>query len=177
MRPRGRTRSRHAGATLASSPFWLCASYSRTTSFLVNRGSHARVASKRQAIVVLVARNALGDVNRFSFVQNNDPARAHLKERTIMGRKEHRCSALVDFFEKAENVDCQLRVEVAGGFVRQQERRLAHDGSRDGHALLLAARHDRGRIVASPTKPYPLKRFSHARANESLRKAQDFQHD
>jgi hypothetical protein len=33
-----------------------------------------------------------------------------------------------------------VRIEVRGGFVGEDEGRLAHDGSRNGHALLLPPR-------------------------------------
>src|ERR1019366_8213809 len=56
----------------------------------------------------------------------------------------------------AEHVDRELRVEVAGGFVGQNERRLADDGARDGNALLLAARqHARRRGAPAPPPPPP----------------------
>ncbi len=73
--------------------------------------------------------------------------------------------------KRPEDVDRELRVEVAGGLVGQDERGLADDGARDGHPLLLAAREHAGGRVAAPGEPHALERLADARANEPRRQA------
>ena len=85
--------------------------------------------------------------------------------------------ALVDLLEEAEDVDRELRIEVAGGLVGEDERRLADDRARDGHALLLAAgEHARG-IAAAPGEADALERLADARADEALREAEHLERD
>src|SRR5262245_17027712 len=48
------------------------------------------------------------------------------------------------------------RVEVAGGLVGEQDRRLAHERPRHRHALLLAARELAGQVLGAVAHPHPL---------------------
>jgi hypothetical protein len=45
----------------------------------------------------------------------------------------------MDVFEKAEDVDSQLGIQISGGLIRKDEGRLGHNGSRNCYALLLSA--------------------------------------
>ncbi len=48
--------------------------------------------------------------------------------------------AFVEPFEQPHDFEAGLRIEVAGGLVRQENRRVVHERARDGHALPLTAR-------------------------------------
>ena len=48
----------------------------------------------------------------------------------------------------------RLRVEVAGGLVGEHHARPRHEGARDAHALLLAARHLAGEMVGSAAQAH-----------------------
>jgi hypothetical protein len=82
---------------------------------------------------------ALARVGGLAVVEHHHAARAHVEQRAIMGREQHRGAGIVDVFQQPENVEGELGVEIAGGFVGQHQRRLRHDGTSDGDALLLAA--------------------------------------
>jgi len=51
-----------------------------------------------------------------------------------------RAELAVDAPDLLAHLEAKLRVEIGQGLVHQHERRLDHDGARDGDALLLAAR-------------------------------------
>ena len=57
-----------------------------------------------------------------------------------MAGDQHRGAPLIQVAEQAEQLPGQFGVQVAGGLVGQQQRRHAHDGAGDAHALLLARR-------------------------------------
>ena len=53
-------------------------------------------------------------------------------------------------------------IEVAGGFVREEDRRLVHQRARDRDALLLSAGKLRGRVRAASAETHALKEFQRA---------------
>ena len=122
-------------------------------------------------------RDAVRDVDGLALVEHDDAAGAHLEQRAVVRREEHGRPGLVDLLEEAEDVDRELRVEVAGGLVGEDERRLADDGARDGDALLLAAGEDARRILAAPREPDALERLADARADEALRQPEHLERD
>src|SRR5687767_1449957 len=81
---------------------------------------------------------ATRNVERLPFIQNDDAARSNIEEASIVRSKQYGHPSVVDILEEAQNIDCQLRVEISGGLIREDERRLPHDRSSHGHALLLA---------------------------------------
>src|SRR5262245_23679407 len=58
----------------------------------------------------------------------------------VVGDDDDRGSFAIEFGEQAENLLSRMRVERAGRFVSQQQRRPAAQRAGDSHALLLAAR-------------------------------------
>jgi methionyl-tRNA formyltransferase len=86
--------------------------------------------------------------------------------------KQNRDARFVDVLEQAEDIQGELRVEVAGGLVRQHQGGFAHDGSRHGHALLFAAGQVADSLVAPPAEPDPLQNLAHTPPNESLRQSE-----
>src|SRR6266508_1920299 len=53
----------------------------------------------------------------------------------------------VQFAQQIHHGLTVLRIEIAGGLVRKQNRRLPRDGAGDSHALLLTARELRGQVL------------------------------
>ena len=67
----------------------------------------------------------------------------------LMSDEDDRSASLMQVVEQAEDVVGGDRVEVSGGFVSQDERRIGHECAGDGHPLLLAAG-EFGRTVLDP---------------------------
>src|SRR3954447_23050656 len=69
-----------------------------------------------------------------------DHAAAHfVDDDVVVGSHDHGGAVLVDPVQHVHDPHRGGGVQVAGGFVRQQDARLVDDGAGDGHALLLAA--------------------------------------
>src|SRR6266478_1021593 len=58
----------------------------------------------------------------------------------IMGGDHHRHADILEASEEAHDLERQVRIEIAGGLIRDEQRRLAHHRARDADALLLADR-------------------------------------
>src|SRR3989304_3779896 len=70
----------------------------------------------------------------------DDPS-LHLSHSLPVGRGNEDGRPLhVDVLEQPDHVLSALRVQVAGGFVREKHLRFVHERPGDGHALLLPAR-------------------------------------
>src|SRR5688572_13781596 len=89
------------------------------------------------------------DVRGASLVEHDQAARANVEQGTIVSGEQHRHATRVDVVEQPQNVERELRIEVAGGFVREQQRRFAHERARDRDALLLAAGKPAGGLFAA----------------------------
>src|SRR4051794_21063370 len=77
-----------------------------------------------------------------------DHALAHLVHHLAVVRDhEDRRAGAVDAIEELHDPYRRVGIEVPGGLVADEQRRMVHDGARDGHALLLAARQLVGRAV------------------------------
>jgi len=61
----------------------------------------------------------------------------------VMGGDQHGGAEAIELDEEAQEAAGHLRVDVAGGLVRQQELGLADHGAGDRRPLLLAARQHR----------------------------------
>ena len=70
----------------------------------------------------------------------------------FMGDHHQGDSLLVQFIKQFQHFSRGVRVEGAGGLVRQEKTRAIDDGSRDGDPLLLAAGELVGTIVQSLTQ-------------------------
>src|SRR4029079_9021868 len=75
-----------------------------------------------------------------ALVEVDDAVTACLEQRMVVGGEEHRGAGLVDLFEESEDVERQVRIEISGRLVSQEQRRLGHDRARHGHTLLFTAR-------------------------------------
>src|SRR5579863_1405732 len=58
----------------------------------------------------------------------------------VVGHHDDSVAAPVQFVEHGHHVAGGVGIQVAGGLVRQQDRRPAHQGPGDGYALALASR-------------------------------------
>src|SRR3990172_7660113 len=110
-----------------------------------------------------------------ALVDDDEPVRTRLEQRVIVRREEHGDARRVDLLEQREDVEREVRVEVARGLVREHERGLRHDGARDGHALLLAAGEIRRPLVAPAREPDTVESLGDARADEPLRHREDLE--
>src|SRR5271169_1524697 len=63
-----------------------------------------------------------------------------LRNVVLVGDEHDRQPALVQVLKDLEDLDRRAAVEVPGWFIRQQDGRTVHEGARNRHALLLAAR-------------------------------------
>ena len=71
----------------------------------------------------------------------------------VVGHHHDGRPAGVEPLEQGEDLVAGGRVEVAGGLVRQDDRRLAHQGPGDGDALALAARELARPVAAAVPQP------------------------
>ena len=73
--------------------------------------------------------------------------------------RDHDDQALAcDLSEQVHHLDARLRVERAGGLVRQDDLWIVHQGASNGHALHLTAGELRGLLVHMGAKSHALKR-------------------
>src|SRR2546423_4510395 len=99
-------------------------------------GAHAEPEFARRLVRVAGRRLV---AHQPSLVERQHSA-THLVHRLAVVRgDEDRGAGAVDPVQELHDPDRGLWVEVAGGLVRQQKRRVIDEGSRDGYALLLPA--------------------------------------
>src|SRR5512146_383860 len=67
---------------------------------------------------------------------------------------EHRLALLVQALEELEHLGRRDRVEVARRLVADDQLRIGRERTRDGNALLLAARKLRGQVVELVAEPH-----------------------
>ena len=94
-----------------------------------------------------------------------------------MGREEHRRARLVDVLEEPEDVDRELRIEVPGRLVGEEDRGLTDDRARDRDALLLAAGEDAGAVFPATAEADPLERLADACTDEARREPEHLERD
>ncbi len=83
----------------------------------------------------------------------------------VLVRYHHYGDALVrELGEEVHYLDGAFRVEVAGGFVREEDRRLVHERAGDRDTLLLSAGKLRGRVRAASPEPHALEQRAGAGA-------------
>jgi acyl-CoA thioesterase-1 len=61
---------------------------------------------------------------------------------------------MMEPLHQIENAFCVSLIQISGGFIRQQQRRLVDKRSRDGHALLLAPGKLSGTLSPATTQPH-----------------------
>jgi hypothetical protein len=88
-----------------------------------------------------------------------------LEQVDVVARDQHRDADFVEAAEDLHHFERQIRVEVAGRLVGDEDRRLAHDGARDADALLLAGRQLQRRALLAPQQSDLIERGAHALAD------------
>ena len=74
------------------------------------------------------------------FVEMQRALGARGRVRVVRHHDDRLAVIAVERLQQVEDLVARLAVEVAGGLVAQQQRRIGHDGARDADALFLAAR-------------------------------------
>jgi len=121
--------------------------------------------SDRELVVVEVVfrnRDAVRNVDGFAFIENEKTSRSNIEERAIVRCEENRRAAFVDFFEETQDVDRELRIEIACRLIGEDQRGLTDDGSRNGNTLLFAAREHAGRVAATALQTDTFEGFADA---------------
>ena len=67
----------------------------------------------------------------------------------LVGDQHDRQSLVVQILKNLHDLDGGAAVEIAGGFIRQQNRRTIHQRARYGDPLLLPSRHLRRKMLRS----------------------------
>ena len=89
----------------------------------------------------------------------------------VVRRDQHRDADFVEALEDVHDLDREVRVEVAGRLVGDQQRRLADDRARDADALLLAGRQLDRTVLLAAEQAHLVERGAHALADLLLRHA------
>src|SRR3954453_6501666 len=105
-----------------------------------------------------------------------DDAPAHLVDHLaiVRGDDDGRAGA-VDAVDQLHDPDPRLRIEVAGRLVRQKQRRVVDERTRDRNALLLAARELVRVVVKLGRKPYEAKDVRHLATDRLAALADDLE--
>jgi hypothetical protein len=80
----------------------------------------------------------------------------------VMGGNDHGHAHVVEALEQAHDVEREVGIQVAGGFVRDQEARFADHGARDAHALLLAGGQLQRQALFLAQQSHLIERGAHA---------------
>src|SRR5688572_32320928 len=132
----------------------------------------AAPGSDRVAVHPTRCTEATGNVDGLPLVEHDDAAGSDVEQAPIVSRKQYGHAGLVDVLEQAQNVDCQLGVEVAGGFVGENERRLTDDGAGYRHALLLASRQHTRQLSPATSEADPIEHLVDAGPDQPARHTQ-----
>ena len=76
----------------------------------------------------------------------------------VVGDQHHGVAVVAQPLEQGEDFLAGLRIQRAGGFVGEQDRRMVDQRARDGHALLLPARKLAGQVVDAVFQPHGFQR-------------------
>ena len=110
-----------------------------------------------------------------AFIDCDQPVISLGDQGVVVCCEQHCRPGRVDLFEESQNIDCEMRVEVAGGLVGEDERRLRHDRPGDRDTLFLTARQITGLLRTASRQADPLERLRYTRSDESLRHREDFE--
>ena len=91
-----------------------------------------------------------GEIRRNAPIMKPNDACAMGGHGILVGDDQHGLPFLMQAAEDLENVRTGARVEVAGGFISKQDRRLVEERSRDCHPLLLATRQLIRHLLGAP---------------------------
>ena len=106
------------------------------------REQRARLVAQQRRpdqLQVLHAAGRSAEVGQRALVQMQDAAREFRRLRIVRHHDDGLAVVAIELLQQRQHFRGRLAVEVAGGLIAHQQRRVRHDGARDGHALLLAA--------------------------------------
>ena len=89
-----------------------------------------------------------------SFAKDDAARPESLDQVHIVRRDHHGHADVVEALEQLHDLEREIRIQVAGGLIGDQQRRLGDDRPRDADALLLAGRElERAGIFSLPSRP------------------------
>src|SRR5258708_6168509 len=98
-----------------------------------------------------------------------------LDEMHVMGGDHHRPPHVIEAFEQIHDLDGKVGIEIAGGLVGNEQRRLRDHRARNAHALLFAGRKFQGAVPLLAEQTDLIERRAHALVDLALRHAGDDQ--
>src|SRR5215211_1726941 len=94
-----------------------------------------------------------------TFLQAQNGQRAAGDEVRIVGGDQHGRAEPIELLEEMEEAGGKSGINIAGRFIGKEEFGLCHNGTGNGHALLLAARQDRGEHIRLALEPHPIEKL------------------
>ena len=135
------------------------------TARITNRNLNEDERASRQAILKAVDQRKFMGLALTKSVAKGDQAAGAAGEKRIVRDQHQRGSfALVQRDQKFENMLAVLAVEIAGGFVGQQDGRPHHEGAGQGDALLFASGELDGIMIAAVSQADAFEQFARAGA-------------
>ena len=106
------------------------------------------------------ARVPLATLNHHAAFESNNAARASREFLVVRDEDEGGAGLGVEVEEKFDDAMARLAIEIAGGFVGEEDLGAIDEGAGDRHALLLATRELRGVMMQSFTQPHALQQLN-----------------
>src|SRR5690606_9476877 len=100
----------------------------------------ARSESDIAALHTAIGVTHLQPLDQLAVAERDQPVLQACDQAQIVAGDQHRGADLVELFEQVHDIARQLRIEVAGGLVGEQDGRPMHHRAGDADALLLATR-------------------------------------
>src|SRR5712692_4343129 len=125
------------------------------------QGGRRLIFQRRQSPQHLRRRGPMGHALVFAYlsVAKNKHALGELRDVVLVGDQHDGQSFVIQVLENLHDLDRGAAVEISGGLVGQQNRRLVHQRARNGHALLLPTGHLRWKMLRAIRKPNHGQRF------------------
>jgi hypothetical protein len=120
-------------------------------------------------------RPRLAQIRHASIPQHDAPRADLVDEMNVVGRDHHGHAHLIEALEQSHDLERELRIEIAGGFIRNEQCRFGDDRPRDAHPLLLAGRELQGAIALMAEQADLVERRAHTLVDFALRHAGDDQ--
>ena len=105
--------------------------------------------------------------------EHDAPGGEPLDQVHIVGRDHHGDADVVEALEELHDLDGEVRIQVAGGLVGDEQHRLCDDGAGDSDALLLAGRELERPALLLAQEPHLIERRAHPLVDLAPRNARD----
>ena len=110
-------------------------------------------------------------------VEKESAGRKGLQESLVVSRHQHGGTLIVDVAEQAQELRGEVRIEIPGRFVREDQPGLVGQRSCDGDPLLLTARESVGKSRLAVLQPEPFEDLEGAALGLTRRHPVDAQHE